>query len=155
MEKIKNLNLLITVTVVIILGIAFLYILKNPPGPKSLPQDSLSKSAPAVEAPLQIIDLKAGAGKEAKEGNRVKVNYLGTLSDGTKFDSSYDHGAPFEFTLGAGVVIPGWDKGLLDMKIGGKRKLIIPPSLAYGSSSQGPIPPNSTLIFEIELLDAQ
>ena len=105
---------------------------------------------------LQIEDLVAGLGEEAKEGDRVSVNYLGTLSDGTKFDSSYDRNEPFSFTLGAGEVIQGWDAGVSGMKVGGKRKLTIPPDLAYGESGAGSaIPPNATLIFEIELLKVE
>lgn len=102
---------------------------------------------------LKIEDLKIGDGAEAKSGNTIKVNYSGTLTDGTKFDSSYDRNEPFEFTLGASQVIEGWDKGVAGMKVGGKRKLTIPPSLAYGDQATGPIPANSTLIFEVELLE--
>ena len=104
---------------------------------------------------LQITDEIAGTGAEAKAGNLVTVNYIGTLTNGGKFDSSYDRNQPFSFTLGAGEVIKGWDEGVLGMKVGGKRKLVIPPSLAYGSQEvgNGLIPANSTLIFEIELLE--
>jgi len=104
---------------------------------------------------LEIQDLKIGTGAEARSGQALAVNYLGTLADGTKFDSSYDRGEPFQFVLGAGQVIQGWDLGLIGMKIGGKRKLTIPPALGYGSRSVGPIPANSTLIFEVELLAIQ
>src|SRR3989344_3275863 len=110
----------IAIPVFIIIILTVIYIISGQTNmQKSIPEDSLAKSAPAVESPLQIVDLTVGAGKEAKDGNRIKVNYLGTLTDGTKFDSSYDSGVPFEFTLGAGVVIPCWDKGLFDMKVGG------------------------------------
>lgn len=106
-----------------------------------------------MENGLKIEDLKIGSGAEAKPGNTVTVNYLGTLINGTKFDSSYDRGQSFSFLLGGGQVIPGWDQGLLGMKVGGKRKLTIPPTLAYGERGvPGAIPPNSTLIFEVELL---
>ena len=102
---------------------------------------------------LQITDEKVGDGPQAQTGQTVTVNYVGTLTNGTKFDSSYDRNQPFDFTLGAGQVIKGWDQGVVGMKVGGKRKLVIPPDLAYGSQSPSPqIPPNSTLVFEIELL---
>ena len=104
---------------------------------------------------LQYEDMITGTGTEAKSGNKVKVHYVGTLTDGTKFDSSVDRGQPFEFDLGAGRVIKGWDEGVAGMKIGGKRKLVIPPDLGYGSRSVGKIPANSTLIFEVELLDVK
>jgi len=102
---------------------------------------------------LKKEDVIIGSGAEAKTGDAVAVNYTGTLLDGTKFDSSLDHGKPFEFTLGAGQVIKGWDEGIVGMKVGGKRKLTIPPSLAYGNQSSGPIiKPNSTLVFEVNLI---
>lgn len=104
-------------------------------------------------AQLQIEELVVGQGAEARLGQSVTVHYLGTLTDGKKFDSSRDRGEGFTFTLGAGQVIKGWDQGVAGMKIGGKRKLTIPPELGYGSRGfPGAIPPNSTLIFEVELL---
>lgn len=93
-----------------------------------------------------------GLGPQAKNGDRVKVHYVGTFEDGTKFDSSRDRGEPFTFNLGAGEVILGWDLGVLGMKVGEIRKLTIPYNLGYGESGQGPIPPKATLIFEVELL---
>jgi len=97
--------------------------------------------------------LKEGTGAIAKNGDTVSVHYVGVLENGTKFDSSVDRGTPFEFSLGAGQVIPGWDIGVEGMKIGEKRKLTIPSELAYGSrGAGGVIPPNATLIFEVELL---
>lgn len=105
---------------------------------------------------LKIEDIKVGKGKEAKRGNNVKVHYTGWLKDGKKFDSSYDRGIPFEFKLGRGEVIQGWDRGVVGMKEGGKRKLIIPPELGYGARGVGNvIPPNATLIFEVELLGVE
>jgi len=104
---------------------------------------------------LQIQDLKIGTGAEAKSGNTVSVHYLGTLLNGTKFDSSYDRSEPFSFTLGQGRVIAGWEQGIPGMKVGGKRKLTIPSSLAYGTRQTGPIPANSTLVFEVELLEVK
>lgn len=102
---------------------------------------------------LQIEDLSPGTGTEATEGRTVSVHYTGALTNGEKFDSSLDRGRPFEFTLGAGRVIKGWDQGVRGMKVGGKRKLTIPPELGYGARGFPPvIPANSTLVFEIELL---
>jgi len=103
---------------------------------------------------LQIKDLKVGQGAEATLDNKVKVHYTGWLMNGTKFDSSLDRNQPFEFTLGARQVIPGWDQGVQGMRVGGKRELIIPSHLAYGPrGAGGVIPPNATLRFEVELLD--
>ena len=101
---------------------------------------------------LKYIDEKIGEGENPKKGDIIVVHYTGTLEDGSKFDSSRDRGQPFEFPIGMGRVIKGWEEGLATMKTGGKRKLIIPPELGYGSRGIGPIPPNSTLIFEVELL---
>lgn len=105
---------------------------------------------------LIMQDLVLGTGAEATTGKKVTVNYSGTLVDGTKFDSSYDRGVPFSFNLGAGEVIKGWDEGFTGMKVGGKRKLTIPPELGYGAQGAGgAIPPNATLIFEVELLKVE
>jgi FKBP-type peptidyl-prolyl cis-trans isomerase len=102
---------------------------------------------------MEIVDINVGTGAEATAGQRVKVHYTGTLTNGQKFDSSLDRGRPFDFVLGAGQVIKGWDQGVAGMKVGGKRKLTIPPDLAYGSRGFPPvIPPNSTLVFEVELV---
>ena len=103
---------------------------------------------------LKIEDLVIGSGAEAKPGDTVSVHYTGWLEDGTKFDSSLDRNQPFEFTLGQGQVIPGWEQGIQGMKVGGKRRLTIPPEMAYGKQGYGGvIPPNATLVFEVELLD--
>ncbi|PIR66838.1 MAG: peptidylprolyl isomerase [Parcubacteria group bacterium CG10_big_fil_rev_8_21_14_0_10_36_14] len=102
---------------------------------------------------LNTEDIVVGGGEEVKSGDSVRVHYTGWLLDGTKFDSSVDRGQPFSFVVGAGYVIQGWDQGLLGMKVGGKRKLTIPPSLGYGASGvPGTIPANAILIFEVELL---
>lgn len=106
-------------------------------------------------AKLEIKDLVVGKGAEAKAGDTVKVHYVGTLTNGEEFDASKKHGnEPFQFELGKGRVIKGWDDGVAGMKVGGKRKLTIPPHLGYGSRGAGAkIPPNSTLVFEVELVD--
>ncbi len=105
---------------------------------------------------LQIDDQHVGEGAEAIAGKTVSVHYTGTLLDGSKFDSSLDRGSPFAFVLGGGQVIQGWDQGVAGMKVGGKRKLTIPPELGYGARGFPPvIPPHSTLVFEVELLDVR
>lgn len=105
---------------------------------------------------LQIEDLIEGTGAEAQHGHQISVHYTGTLEDGSKFDSSLDRGQPFEIALGAGQVIKGWDLGIVGMKVGGQRKLTIPPELGYGARGFPPvIPPNSTLIFTVQLLDVK
>lgn len=101
---------------------------------------------------LVIKDLVVGTGDEAQAGDNVTVDYTGWLYHGKKFDSSIDRGEPYPFILGGGNVIKGWDQGLVGMKVGGTRKLIIPPDLAYGKSGYGTIPPNATLTFEVKLL---
>jgi FKBP-type peptidyl-prolyl cis-trans isomerase len=105
---------------------------------------------------LQVEDLVVGTGEQADTGDTVSVHYTGTLQDGTKFDSSLDRGQPYTFTIGQGRVIAGWDEGIPGMKVGGKRKLTIPPDLGYGAAGSPPvIPANATLIFEVELLEVQ
>lgn len=106
----------------------------------------------ATQSGLKIKDNVVGTGKEVKSGDTVTVNYLGTLENGTKFDSSYDRKTPFTTQIGVGQVIKGWDEGIVGMKVGGKRTLIIPPNLGYGEQAAGSIPPNSILIFEVEVL---
>lgn len=103
-------------------------------------------------AGLRYAELATGAGAEAQSGQNVTVHYTGWLTDGRKFDSSRDRGSPFSFRLGAGQVIKGWDQGVAGMKVGGRRRLEIPPELGYGSRGVGPIPGGATLIFAVELL---
>ncbi len=104
---------------------------------------------------LEIQEIKLGKGKEALRGTQVTVHYVGKLKNGQKFDSSRDRGTPFTFVLGENQVIQGWEKGILKMREGGIRKLTIPPELGYGNRAIGSIPPNSTLIFEVELLSVR
>jgi FKBP-type peptidyl-prolyl cis-trans isomerase len=121
--------------------------------------DALSKT---TLTKLETTDMKVGTGAEARQGRRVSVHYTGWLYHPTKpehkgrqFDSSRDRGQPYDLTLGQGEVIPGWDQGLVGMKVGGQRRLVIPPALAYGSSGQGEIPPAATLVFDVELMGVQ
>ncbi|MBT8422441.1 MAG: FKBP-type peptidyl-prolyl cis-trans isomerase [Gammaproteobacteria bacterium] len=128
-------------------------------GAVSESEQSPSQEITAV-GELQIIDLENGDGATAEAGKTVVVHYTGWLYDaaaddnkGEKFDSSVDRNQPFQFALGAGMVIRGWDEGFAGMQVGGERRLIIPPALAYGDRGVGPIPPDATLIFDVELLD--
>ena len=123
---------------------------------------SMAAAEPVMaEGGLQLVDLVEGDGAEAGKGNSIVVHYTGWLYDegaennrGSKFDSSLDRGQPFEFPLGSGRVIRGWDEGFAGMRVGGKRVLVIPPEMGYGARGAPPvIPPNSTLVFEVELLD--
>jgi peptidylprolyl isomerase len=119
------------------------------------PEVPVPEGDPPTE--LEVIDVVEGDGAEAAAGDTVSVQYVGVnYSNGQEFDASWDTGQPFEFQLGAGQVIPGWDEGVAGMKVGGRRELIIPPELGYGAQGQPPdIPPNETLVFVIDLLDVQ
>jgi len=146
MNKIILIIVLIIILIVIIFGIYSVF-QKNKEKSKINPKNYEIQG-------MKVEILKEGTGEASKSGDKITVNYVGTLEDGTKFDSSIDRGTPFSFNLGAGEVIKGWDLGGVGMKVGEKRKLTIPPSLAYGETGTpgGPIPPNATLIFEVELL---
>lgn len=140
-------RLIIIVSVFVIIGaIAAIVYFKSK---SNQPAGELTTTASG----LQYQDLTVGTGQEAKTGDTVSVHYVGTLEDGTKFDSSRDRNEPFQVTIGAGNVIKGWEEGLVGMRVGGTRKLIVPPELGYGNQAVGDvIPANATLIFEIELL---
>lgn len=124
------------------------------PSPTSTPMPTVNQLV-EITPGLQAQDLIVGSGPTAVSGQIIAVNYIGTLINGTKFDSSYDRGQPFQFILGAGQVIKGWDIGVAGMKVGGKRRLVISPELAYGARAMGPIPANSILLFDVELLAVQ
>ena len=122
------------------------------PAPTKVNQMSDDKVI-TTDSGLKYTEVKEGTGATPQKGQTVTVHYTGTLEDGTKFDSSRDRGQPFSFKLGVGQVIKGWDEGLSTMKVGDRRKLIIPPDLGYGArGAGGVIPPNATLIFDVELL---
>jgi FKBP-type peptidyl-prolyl cis-trans isomerase len=124
---------------------------------KSMDDNSLASAETSSQNSGGVIinDVTVGAGAEVKTGDLVSVNYILSLSDGKVIQNSKDFGQPFTFTLGAGQVMPGWEQGFAGMKVGGTRTIIIPPELGYGANQAGPIPPNSTLVFTIELLDAK
>lgn len=118
------------------------------------PKPKIAKPSGPPPKTLKVIDLRKGSGPAVKAGDQVTVQYVGVLyKTGKQFDASYDTGQPFPFQLGAGSVIPGWDKGVVGMRVGGRRQLIIPPALGYGAQGSPPkIPPNATLIFDIDLV---
>jgi FKBP-type peptidyl-prolyl cis-trans isomerase len=142
-----NARLAVLLLIAVFLGIVIWIIAGNSAGDKS--EGNLVTTASG----LKYLDKKEGTGKEAKAGDFVEVHYTGYLSDGRKFDSSVDKHMPFTFQLGRGNVIKGWDEGVAGMKVGGKRKLIIPGELGYGKAGSPPkIPPDAELTFEVELL---
>jgi peptidylprolyl isomerase len=145
-------QMLIVVALVVGAAVLTWFIISGSDGDDKWDDKLDDKDAITTRSGLKYFDVKVGTGKEAKEGDTVVVHYTGRLKNGKKFDSSVDRDKPFDFPLGAGKVIPGWDEGVAGMKEGGKRKLIIPPELGYGSEGGGPIPPNSELHFDVELL---
>jgi FKBP-type peptidyl-prolyl cis-trans isomerase len=114
-----------------------------------------SAATQPADGALKIEDTKVGDGAVATKGKVLAVHYTGTLTDGKKFDSSLDRGQPITFPLGSGMVIKGWEQGIEGMRVGGKRKLTIPPALGYGERGKGPVPPNATMIFDVELVSVQ
>ncbi|MDD3170436.1 MAG: FKBP-type peptidyl-prolyl cis-trans isomerase [Candidatus Paceibacterota bacterium] len=142
------------VVFLLLVGLLLYLLFFNPKA--EVPQSEMTGDLEAgisTEDDLKIEVMQQGEGREVKNGDNLTVHYSGYLEDGTKFDSSLDKGAPFTFQIGQGRVIQGWERGLLGMRVGEKRKITIPPELAYGSSGAGNvIPPNATLIFEVELL---
>jgi peptidylprolyl isomerase len=134
-----------------ILGVATMHAYSDTSSPTRVTGDPTTTASG-----LQYWDIVVGTGAPAVAKKKVKVHYTGWLTNGKKFDSSVDRGMPFEFKLGAGDVIKGWDEGVMGMNVGGKRQLRIPPKLGYGADGAGNvIPPNATLIFDVELLDVQ
>jgi peptidylprolyl isomerase len=145
------------ISVVLVAGLLVYLALPRNTQPSTQTMDNTNTSQPTNQsAQLHVEVLREGTGTIAENGKTVSVHYKGTLQDGKVFDSSYDRNTPFEFILGGGQVIPGWELGVLGMKVGEKRKLIIPPDLAYGKDGfPGVIPENATLTFEVELLDVK
>ena len=139
---------IILVIVIVIVAVLILFRISNNTNMSNVTQNTSTTG----NQTLKIEDIKKGNGPAVKKGDTIVVNYKGTLLNGKQFDSSYDRGTPFETKIGVGSVIEGWDQGIIGMKVGGTRKLIIPPSLGYGNMQAGSIPPNSTLIFTIQLL---
>jgi peptidylprolyl isomerase len=179
----KNITPLLIVLIVISVGIGGIFFLSNstPSSPAQLdtnqvllptsvpssviitpqPENNTSTEGAVMDNytttadGLKYMEIVEGSGQEVKTGDTVTVHYLGTLQNGTKFDSSYDRNVPFTTQIGVGQVIKGWDEGIVGMKVGGKRKLIIPADLGYGQQGAGSIPPNSVLIFEVQLLSVK
>jgi len=143
----RNIIIVFVIIAMVAVGIGFLVFGGGGRGSNPAPGETVT-----TPSGLKYIDEVVGTGASPKPGQNVTVHYTGTLENGTKFDSSVDRGQPYSFPIGTGQVIKGWDEGLMTMKVGGKRRLIVPPNLGYGSSGKGTIPPNSTLIFEVELL---
>jgi FKBP-type peptidyl-prolyl cis-trans isomerase len=151
--RLRNTRIIIIAVVVLAIAlIAFFAVQKQKTNPTATGGGNMT----TTQSGLQYQDIVVGTGAEAIAGKSVTVHYTGTLQNGTKFDSSVDRNQPFTFTMGAGEVIPGWDEGVAGMKVGGKRKLVIPANLAYGAQGRPPvIPANATLTFDVELLEVK
>ena len=130
---------------------------KKPATPNTAAPTKVTGEGVKTDSGLRYWDIRVGTGQTAKEGSHVRVHYTGWLTTGKKFDSSVDAGKPFDFTIGNGEVIKGWEEGVAAMRVGGKRQLRIPPALGYGAEGTpgGPIPANATLIFDVQLLGVQ
>jgi len=143
----QKIRVIAIVVIVVLAGSAVAYVMMN--------RGPATGSEIATASGLKYVDIVEGTGATPRTGQKVKVHYTGTLENGMKFDSSVDRGQPYEFRIGTGAVIKGWDEGLASMKVGGKRKLIIPPALGYGERGSGDIPPNAILLFDVELLSVE
>lgn len=163
LNKREKIIVLVILLALITAGIVYLFV-SSSSKPASTPSPASTASlavadfdnATTTASGLKYVDEVEGTGKSPTTGQDVSVHYTGTLTNGTKFDSSRDKGQPYTFPIGRGEVIQGWDEGLMNMKVGGKRKLLIPPALGYGALGRRPlIPPNATLLFEVELVDAK
>ena len=153
----KNKIIIIVISITVIGGIGVgVVVLKGgfKKGATTIDTENQTPQAAVTDSATGLItqDIVVGSGAEAVSGKKISVHYTGTLTDGTKFDSSLDRNSPFSFTLGNGEVIKGWDQGFAGMKVGGKRKLTIPAALGYGAQANGKIPANSTLLFDVQLL---
>lgn len=151
-----------TVAIAIILALTAIFALaqsatKKPATPNTNSPTKVVGNGVRTPSGLVYWDIRVGTGEAAKEGSHVRVHYTGWLTNGKKFDSSVDAGTPFDFTIGNGEVIKGWEEGVTGMRVGGKRQLRIPPALGYGTEGTpgGPIPPNANLIFDVQLLQVQ
>ena len=152
--RLMNRNFIYAIVIgIIVLGVFayFIFGLNEGPASTNITSDAPPATTKETNANVKIEDIKVGTGAAVKSGDTIVIDYTGTLANGTKFDSSLDRGTPFETQIGVGQVIKGWDLGVIGMKVGGERKLTIPPELGYGDQGQGSIPPNSVLIFDVIL----